>query len=160
MRRVVLLLVCALTLSSVPAFAQRFSASLRGTVVDPSGAIVPGVTVTVVNEDTGLTRSTVTNDSGLYALSELPVGRYRVEAELSGFKTGSRTGIILRVADDYVVDFELEAGSITETVTIEASSAPVKVLGGDVSGVITGEQVRELPLNGRNFSNLPRSCRA
>ena len=66
----------------------------------------------------------------------------------------SRTDVMLRVADDFAIDFELAAGDVNETVTVEASSTPVKVLGGDVSGVITGEQVRELPLNGRNFLQL------
>ena len=86
--------------------------------------------------------------------AELPIGHYRVEAELSGFKKASRTGVVLRVADDFSIDFELAAGGVNETVNVEASSTPVKVLGGDVSGVITGEQVRELPLNGRNFLQL------
>ena len=139
---------------SSPALAQRTTATLRGTVVDTSKALVPGATVTARNEDTGLTRSTVTNDWGTYALLDLPIGPYRVNAELQGFKIASRTGIILRVADDYVADFTLAAGDITEIVTVEASRTPVKVIGGDVSGVITGEQARELPLNGRNFLQL------
>ena len=95
---------------SAPAQAQRTTATLRGTVVDSSKAVIPYVTVTARNEETGLTRITPTNDSGTYALPDLPIGRYRVNAERQGFKTASRTGIILRVADDYVVDFTLEAG--------------------------------------------------
>jgi outer membrane receptor for ferrienterochelin and colicin len=86
--------------------------------------------------------------------SELLIGQYTVAAELSGFKTQTRTGVRLRVADDYRIDFVLEPGDVTEVVTVAATSTPVKVLGGDVSGVITGQQVRELPLNGRNFLQL------
>ena len=111
-------------------------------------------TVTVTNEDTGLTRTTITNEVGRYVAPDLPNGRYRVDAELAGFRTASRTAIVLRVADDYAADFVLEPGELTATVTVAASAAPVKVIGGDVSGVVNGDQVRELPLNGRNFIQL------
>ena len=116
--------------------------------------MLPGVTVTATNEDTGLVRSVVSNESGSFSVPDLPIGRYRIEAELAGFKKASRTNVVLRVAEDFSVDFELAAGDMTETVNVEASATPVKMLGGDVSGVITGEQVRELPLNGRNFLQL------
>ena len=86
---------------SAPALAQRTSASVRGTVTDTSKAIIPGATVTVTNLDTGLVRVAVTNADGAFAVGDLPVGRYDVQAELSGFKTASETGVTLRVADDY-----------------------------------------------------------
>ena len=143
-----------LTLLAGTAVAQRTNASIRGTVTDTTGGVLPGATVTVNNEETGLTRATVTNSDGIYAVGQLPVGRYKVDVELNGFKTASRTSVLLRVADDYSIDFQLATGAISETVTVEASSTPVRVLGGDVSGVVTGEQVRELPLNGRNFLQL------
>jgi hypothetical protein len=155
MRKLWLLTALCLTSSvAVPAEAQRATATIRGTVTDETRGVIPGATVTAKNEDTGLTRTTVTNSSGSYAVPDLPIGRYRLDAELAGFKTASRTAISLRVADDYVVDFVLQPGDITEVVTVEATSTPVKILGGDVSGVITGQQVRELPLNGRNFLQL------
>jgi Carboxypeptidase regulatory-like domain/TonB-dependent Receptor Plug Domain len=143
----------ALLLPSL-SYAQRATAMLRGVVRDTTQGVLPGVNVTVTNEDTGLVRVAVTNTAGLYSAPDLPIGRYKIEAELSGFKKASRTGVVLRVADDFVVDFELATGDVAETVNVEASSTPVKILGGDVSGVITGEQVRELPLNGRNFLQL------
>ncbi|MGH9328981.1 MAG: carboxypeptidase-like regulatory domain-containing protein, partial [Vicinamibacterales bacterium] len=148
------LFLASLLLLAGPALAQRSNATIRGTVTDSTQAVLPGATVTAENQDTGLTRSTVTNSAGAYSLSDLPIGRYTVGAELQGFKKASRTGVLLRVADDFSIDFELAAGDITETINVEASSTPVRVLGGDVSGVITGEQVRELPLNGRNFLQL------
>ena len=148
------LVLAAILLAATPAAAQRSTASIRGTVSDTTQAVLPGATVTATNEETGLVRSAVTNNAGVYSLSELPVGRYKVEAELSGFKKASRSAVTLRVADDFAIDFTLAAGDINETVDVEASATPVKVLGGDVSGVITGEQVRELPLNGRNFLQL------
>ena len=155
MRKIVLGTAVALfVLLPAFAYAQRTTATIRGTVRDTTQAVLPGVTVTVTNEDTGLVRSTVSNNAGIYSLPDLPIGRYKVDAELSGFKKTSRTGVVLRVADEFAIDFELSAGDVSEVVNVEASSTPVRVLGGDVSGVITGEQVRELPLNGRNFLQL------
>jgi hypothetical protein len=153
MRRI-LLLVGTFLLVATFAHAQRTTATIRGTIRDASKAVVPGATVTATHQDTGLTRTSVSNAEGAYSLSDLPIGRYRVTAELSGFKTAERTSVTLRVADDFLIDFELEAGALSEIVTVEASSTPVRMLGGDVSGVVTGEQVRELPLNGRNFLQL------
>src|SRR5262245_50519389 len=154
LRKVVpLAMVFGLALPSL-ALAQRTTASIRGTVRDSTQAVLPGVTVTATNEDTGLVRSVVTNEAGIYSVAELPIGRYRVEAELPSFKKASRTNVVLRVADEFSIDFELAAGDVKDTVNVVASATPVRVLGGDVSGVINGEQVRELPLNGRNFLQL------
>ena len=90
----------------------------------------------------------------MYSATELPVGQYSITVELQGFKTAKRTDITLNVADDRKVDFELATGALSESVEVKAESTPVKTVGGDVSGVINGEQVRELPLNGRNFLQL------
>ena len=137
-----------------PAFAQRTNATLRGTVTDPSASITPGATVTLRNEGTGLTRTSVTNDAGLYVFPELPIGTYTMTVELSGFKTASRTNIVLTVAEDRAIDVQLEPGAVSETITVESAAQSVRTIGGDVAGVITGAQVRELPLNGRNFLQL------
>ena len=143
-----------LVLLAVPALAQRTNATLRGTVTDASAAITPGATVTLRNEGTGLIRTAITNDSGLYSFAELPIGTYTISVELSGFKTANRTNIVLTVAEDRALDIQLEAGAVSETVTVESAVQSVRTIGGDVSGVITGSQVRELPLNGRNFLQL------
>src|SRR5438128_2540470 len=154
MRKPVLVLVVSSLFVATPTFAQRSTGSIRGTVRDATQSVLPGATVTVLNEETGLSRTVVTNAAGVYSVPVLPVGLYKVTAELQGFKGGSRTGVILRVADVLGIDFELGAGQISEVVTVEATSTPVKTNGGDVSGVVTGEMVRELPLNGRNFLQL------
>ena len=143
-----------LLLLAVPANAQRTGARVRGSVADSSGAVIPGATVTLHSDATGLTRTTTTNESGLYSFGELPVGTYSIKVELQGFKTGERTDVQLNVADDRAVDFALDPGQVQETVSVEASAVQVKTIGGDVSGVVTGQQVRELPLNGRNFLQL------
>src|ERR1700752_398407 len=155
MRKFVLPAAIAISLAlPALALAQRTTATVRGTVRDATQGLLPGVTVTATNQDTGLVRSVVTNESGVYSAPDLPVGRYTIEAELPSFKKANRTNVVLRVADDFSIDFDLEAGDVKETVNVEASATPVRILGGDVSGVITGEQVRELPLNGRNFLQL------
>jgi Carboxypeptidase regulatory-like domain len=141
-------------LAAMPALAQRTTATIRGTVTDSSGAVVPGATVTLKGTDTGLTRTATTNESGVYSFTDLPVGRYSVDASLTNFKGGSVTDIQLSVADDREVNFQLEAGAISEVVSVQSSAVQVRTIGGEVSGLITGTQVRELPLNGRNFIQL------
>jgi hypothetical protein len=154
MRKPSLSVAGGLLLLAVPVFAQRITATLRGTVTDPTGATVPGATVTVRGESTGFTRSTVTNSAGLYTFAEMPLGTYSVEVALTGFKSASVTGVTLNVADVRAVDVVLEAGAVSESVTVEAPLVAVQTIGGEVAGLVTGEQVRELPLNGRNFLQL------
>ena len=90
-------------LISVPAYAQKISATIRGTVTDPTGAVIPGAKVTVKNEDTGLSRSANTTSAGIYSFAELPVGSYRVEVEFAGFKSEVRSRVVLNVADTRAV---------------------------------------------------------
>src|SRR5688572_14034479 len=139
---------------AAPAVAQRPNAAIRGTVEDATGGVFRGARITITNEETGLVRTTETNSEGLYTVSELPVGSYRVDVEAAGFKAASVTRVTLNVADTRAVDFRLETGDVTEVVTVEADVLAVKLSGGEISGLITGEQVRELPLNGRNFLQL------
>src|SRR5947207_2474907 len=153
MRRMIALTILLVALA-IPSFAQRITACIRGTVTDSTGAVVPGATVTVKNENTGFSRSTVTNGVGSYSFGELPTGTYTVEVSLAGFKTVIRTGIILDVADVRAEDVQVEAGALSETVTVESPAVAIQTIGGEVAGLVTGEQVRELPLNGRNFLQL------
>jgi hypothetical protein len=139
---------------AVPVLAQKITGTIRGTVTDPSGGVIAGAKVTVKNEDTGLTRVSETNSEGIYSFAELPVGSYRVEVEQAAFKSAVRSRITLNVADTRAVDVQLETGNISEVVDVEVAAVAVKTVGADVSGVVTGEQARELPLNGRNFMQL------
>jgi hypothetical protein len=141
-------------LLAVPAMAQRSTATIRGVVSDPTNAVVSGAKVTIKNEDTGLTRSGTTNTSGIYSFADLPVGSYRLEVEYPGFKSEVRSKIVLNVADTRNLDVQLATGQISEVVDVETAAVTVSTTGGEVAGLITGEQVRELPLNGRNFLQL------
>jgi hypothetical protein len=150
------LALCALAMltHAAPALAQRTTATIRGTVTDQTKAVIPGATVTVTGEGVSLSRTSTTTADGVYTFSDLPVGKYTVKVELPGFKAATRTDVVLNVADDRAIDFVLAPGGVNEEVRVVAESTPVKTVGGDVSGVITGQQVRELPLNGRNFLQL------
>jgi hypothetical protein len=141
-------------LLAVPALAQRVASTIRGTVKDTTGAVIVGAKVSVKNEATGLARASETNASGSYAFADLPIGTYSITIEYPGFKNSLTRGILLNVADVREVDIKLEAGAISESVSVEVPAVSVKTIGGDVSGIITGAQVRELPLNGRNFLQL------
>src|SRR5258706_9744495 len=117
MRKLWLLLAGSLVLLAVPAFAQKITASIRGTVTDPSSAAVAGAKVTVTNEDTGLTRSVTTNSAGIYSFTELPVGTYKIAVESAGFNPAVRSKIGLNVADARAVDVQLTTHEADETLT-------------------------------------------
>src|SRR5206468_1605062 len=101
---------------------QSASANLTGTAKDPSGAVLPGVTITTVNAGTNDTRTTVTGSDGLYRLTNLTRGTYKVSAELQGFRTLTQQGILLTVGDTVRLDFVLEVGTVAETVTVQGQS--------------------------------------
>ena len=155
-RSVCVVAVLILMLGIAPsALAQRTTATVRGTVADETGGQMPGVKVSIDNPETGFSREAFTNESGNYNFSGLPVGTYNLSAELDGFKTAVQTGLRLNVADTREVNLTLELGAITEEITTTAASVPVETISGEVASLVTGEQIRELPLNGRNFSQLP-----
>jgi hypothetical protein len=147
------LAVCMLFLFPAVALAQ-VNASVVGTVKDTSGAVVPGANVTVKNLETGQTRTVTSNDSGYYRALSLPVGRYEVTIEKTGFRKGVRTGINLVVGQEAVVDFSLEVGEVQQVVTVSAEAPIVNTTTASTSGLVEEQQVKDLPLNGRSFDNL------
>src|SRR5262245_61752454 len=108
MTRATATLTVLLVALSTPAFSQKITATLRGTVTDTTGAVVPGVSVTAKIEQTGFARTTPTNSAGVYSFAEMPTGTYTIEAALSGFKSSVVRGVILNVADVRAVDLRLE----------------------------------------------------
>jgi hypothetical protein len=147
----VLLLVVSFTTVS----AQSIStAQINGTVKDEAGLALPGVSVTLTQTDTALTRSVVTDESGTYIVQNLPIGPYKLEAALQGFKTYAQTGIVLQVNSNPTVNLTLQIGQLEETITVEAAAALVETRNPGIGQVITNEQVVELPLNGRQLTQL------
>jgi hypothetical protein len=140
--------------STLPAEAQRFVASIRGAVTDQGGNEIEGALVTVTNVETGLARSTTTNPAGAYLFGDLPVGFYSLEVTAEGYRSVAVTNIELNVAAEREIDAQLTAGTIEDEITVAAPAIVVETIGGEVAGLVTGEQARELPLNGRNFLQL------
>ena len=138
---------------SQPAVAQ-VSAVLSGHVTDPSGAVVSGATVTATNQETGLTRTTASNQSGMYELLALPIGHYQLTASKAGFAEEVRTGVLLVVGQDATADFSLKVGQVTEQVKVEANVSLVNATSQDISGLVGEKEVKALPLNGRSYDLL------
>jgi hypothetical protein len=145
-----LLLLCLL---SIPVVAQ-VSATLSGRVTDPTGAVVPGATVTAKDTDTGLSRTSITDAAGRYELPALPVGRYEVEAEKSGFARALRSGIVLVVGQDAAADLSMKVGDVSQMVEVAADAPIVNATTQDISGLVGEKAVKQLPLNGRSFDLL------
>ena len=137
-------------------FGQEFSATMSGVVHDANGGLVPGVGVTAKHTESGLTRTVVTNETGSYRMPALPVGEYEVTAELSGFKQQVRRGITLVVAQEAVVNLTLDIGDLKEQITVTEEAPIVNTTMSSTSGLVTGEQIKNLPLNGRSFLELMR----
>jgi hypothetical protein len=148
-----LLLACAL--APVTASAQT-TAQISGRVTDASGAVVPGVDVTLTNVDTGVARYAVSNETGAYAFPSLNPGPYRLQAALQGFRTFARSDIVLQVGANLVIDPVLEAGQLAETVEVRggASQVQVELRAMAVSEVVEGERILELPLAARDATSL------
>jgi carboxypeptidase family protein len=150
-------LLCALiVLLAMPLTArgQVVTAAVRGTVTDEQGAAIVGADVTITNQDTGYTRSMKTGTDGAYNFTDMPLGTYSVRVAHEGFKPSTQTGLVLHVADSLVVNVGLRVGAVTELVTVEASAVAVETTSGELTGLIQGSQVTELPLQGRNFMQL------
>src|SRR6187402_3279408 len=142
-----------LLLTASAAWAQA-TAQLSGTVRDESGAVLPGVTVTATQTDTGLVRTAVSDDTGGYLLTNLPIGPYQLEVALQGFRTYVQTGIVLQVGASPTVNAELGVGSLEESVTVEAAAPLVDVRSAGISTVVSNEDILELPLQGRQVTDL------
>jgi hypothetical protein len=136
------------------ASAQVTTATIVGTVNDTSGGALPGVTVTARNVDTGFVHNVVSSETGAYRLEFLPIGPYVVEAALQGFKTAGRSGLVLNVNDSVRVDFALEIGTVTETVTVVAASPLVNTVTSDTSKTIDDAAIQSLPMVDRNTYSL------
>ena len=156
MNRIAIALSTALlgcTLMSANGWAQA-TAQISGAVRDQSGAVLPGVEVTATQTDTGIGRSTVTNETGAYVLPNVAVGPYRLQAALPGFRTFVQTGIVLQVNNDAVINPVLAIGQVTESVEVQANVAQVETRSTAVGSVIENERILELPLNGRQVTDL------
>jgi Carboxypeptidase regulatory-like domain/TonB dependent receptor-like, beta-barrel len=142
---------------AAPAMAQSQAAngSIEGTITDASGGVLPGVAVTITSVDTGAERTVITNERGLFRAPLLPLGTYRVVAELQGFKKFEQTGIQLSVGQTQVVNASLAVGTVSETITVVSADSPALDLARiDIGHTMTDQEVHNLPLVARNPYNF------
>ena len=146
--------VVVLTLSAV-GVGQELAATLTGTVSDSSGAVVPRATVVVHSEETGAdVRSVTTSDTGSFNITNLPAGRYTVTVTDAGFQKFVAKEVILNVAEKHTLDVTMTTGKASETIEVTAENIAIQTTTAEESGTVTGDQVRELALNNRNFEQL------
>jgi hypothetical protein len=147
------LTICWIVLA-VPAAAQQNTGTILGVVKDSSGAVVPGAGVTILNEETNLTRTVITSENGSFRAPALPVGRYTVRVELAGFRTQAQRGLILEVTQELVVNPTLEVGAVPQEVDVVSEAPLVNTTSSALGTVVNEKSMSDLPLNGRNYVDL------
>src|SRR4029077_12466752 len=152
-RSAVLVALLATWLFSVSAIAQVDAGAVRGTVTDPTGAVVAKAKVTLTNDATGLSTSSVTAADGTYTFGPIKIGPYTISVEAPGFRKAT-THTTVNVQEQARADFRLETGAITETVEVTGAAPQLQTQDASVGTVATSEQVNDLPLNGRNYTFL------
>jgi hypothetical protein len=143
-----------LLLGLLPVAHAQVTASISGKVADATGSGVVAATVTVKSLETGETRVVTTDEMGNYRVLALPIGHQEVKAEKTAFKTEVRTGLTLQVAQEGVVNFQLEVGAVADQITVTEEIPLINTTTSSVSGVVGEREVKDLPLNGRSFDNL------
>ncbi len=136
------------------AYAQGVGGTITGTISDPSGAAVAGAEVSITNTDTGITTTVVTTSEGFYSVPNLVPGPYTVSAKASGFSTTAVSGVTLTVNAEKQINIALKVGQTSQTVEVTAAALTVELTSSSISEVVAGPQVRELPLNGRSWTDL------
>jgi len=148
--RLLLLTICVSTYS----VAQSSNATISGQVIDPSGRVIPDAEIEILNEATGVQYTNRTNGTGIYAVSILPPGQYRVQVSKIGFKMLIKPGIVLNVQSSVALNFTLPLGATSESITVEAGSSLINTTDAAVGTVVDRKFVENIPLNGRSFQDL------
>ncbi len=148
------LLLLILALVALPSRTFGQNATVVGTVTDPSGGVVAGVTITITSAETGAVKTITTNESGQYVIPDLPIGHYNIKASANGFKVAEKKEVTLTVGDRLRIDFQMAVGAASETVTVEANTIAVQSDSGELSNLISDKQVSQLAVNGRSIYQL------
>jgi outer membrane receptor protein involved in Fe transport len=154
--RIVFVAAIAITLGvfSTAVYSQSGSATLQGTVTDPSGAVIPNARIHITSLLTGVSRDVISNNSGIYSAPDLSPGRYEIATSATGFTTRVQTDVLLTVGAMRDLDIPLQLSASETTITVETSSNQVNTVDTSVQGVVDGKQTRDLPLNGRDWTTL------
>jgi len=147
-------LVFALALFTCGRLLAGVTASISGTVTDPTGAVVAGATVVATNVDTGVATSLTTNAQGFYSFQSLPLGNYTISVQQSGFKGYAQTGLVLDVNSALVIDVQLQVGATTEKVEVSSTALHVDTESTQMGEVITGKEMTDVPLVTRSYTDL------
>ncbi|RPJ85452.1 MAG: TonB-dependent receptor, partial [Acidobacteria bacterium] len=142
------------TFDDVKSKAPLRTSTIIGTISDDQGAVIPGVTITATNEETGLARADVTNERGTYRVANLPPGRSSVKADLPGFKTQEKTGVILAMGSEISVNLMLALATVQETITVKAQAPLVETTQKVLETTVSPLEIDTLPLKTRNFTDL------
>jgi hypothetical protein len=140
--------------------AQQTTGTIAGRVLDPQGSAIPGATVTATNTQTGFSRTTVSDNEGLYRLAALPVGTYDAKVELQGFSTIEQKGLQVSVGQTVDANFDLKVAGLTENVTVSGDSPLIQTTSSSVGGLVDVQHIESLPLNGRQLRTSRSRSRA
>src|SRR5438132_3329006 len=151
--RCVWCILSIVVLSVLPALAQT-QASISGVIHDPTGAVIPGVTVTVTNPATNFVRAAISNETGVYNFPVLQPGIYNIKVELPGFRTIEQNDVELQIQQSARIDFTLQVGDVSQTVEVSGTAALIATENATVGTVIENKRIVDMPLNGRNFLQL------
>jgi hypothetical protein len=156
MYRVVLLLALA-AMAMAPLLAQNVTAKVNGTVRDATGAVIVKATVKLTNDDTGAARVVHTNSDGYFSMTDIQVGSYTLSVEMAGFKAYRQQDIKLSAGQIRAIeDISLPVGDVAESVTVEATAAPIELGSGEKSGTITGDELQNTAIRGRDYLDMMR----
>src|SRR5580693_3303083 len=150
----VILLTVALAFSS-QTFAQLSAASVNGIVLDPSGAVIPNARVVLRNIDTSVENTTVSNKAGIYSIFSITPGRYTIEVTASGFSRKEEPAFTLTVGHIATINFSLAVGAQNSVVIVEGATPQLEASSANLGTVISTKEINDIPLNGRNFTQLP-----
>ncbi len=143
-------------LGATPAGAQVDTGSIRGTVTDPSGGVLPGATVTITHEGQGLTLTGVTREDGTYIFTPIRTGTYSIQVEFPGFGTGVRRGVNVNIQQQATIDFALQPGGLAEDLVVTADAPLLETATGTVGATLQSQVFEDLPINGRDYTVLAR----
>jgi len=152
--KVCALLVFCTVVCVFSGYSQVTTGSISGTIKDSTGAVLPGVQVVILNEDTGLSRTVLSDETGRYSAPQLSLGNYRVTASLDGFQTEARRGLVLTLGREAVVDMQLTVGAVSQTVEVTGEAPLVQTKDATVGYLVQDSTIRDLPLNGRDLQQL------
>jgi outer membrane receptor for ferrienterochelin and colicin len=154
--RILVLLLCGVAMwpAAGRAQSQATAGQITGQVVDNSGAVLPGATVTITSADTGFTRTVATTDDGLYTLAAIPPGTYEIKAELAGFQTATISKTVVTVGSNLSVNVTLPVAGVAENVTVTSRAAAVETNSSRQTNTLNSKAIENLPINGRRFQDF------